>query len=166
MIPGNGRIKVAHQAVRKIFNLPVGGEHIIYENNSGSDTFAQFYKVFCHEKDQVAPNFTEVENWLLDEGKGNLSDKWLQYWLMFAISTLLCPTSNTKLCVKAFHSVANPREVGNYNWCQLVVERLKKGIIEHKENNRKFVSGCFLFLTVRAINLFLFRPLAPHYFCH
>jgi hypothetical protein len=166
VIPGKGRIKVDDQVVRKIFNLPVGGEHIIYENNSGSDTFTQFYKVFGHKKDQVAPNFTQVENWLLDEGKGNLSDKWLQYWLIFAISTLLCPTSSTKLCVKAFHSVANPRDVGNYNWCQLVVERLKKGIIEHKENNRKFVLGCFLFLTVRATNMFLFclLPPPPHYF--
>jgi hypothetical protein len=65
---------------------------------------------------------------------------------------------------KAFHSVANPREVGNYNWCQLVVERLKKGIIEHKENNWKFVSGCFLFLTVRATNLSLFLPRHPSLF--
>jgi hypothetical protein len=62
VIPNKGRIKVDDQVVRKIFNLPVEGEHIIYENSSGSDTFAQFYKVFGHEKDQVAPSFTEVEN--------------------------------------------------------------------------------------------------------
>jgi hypothetical protein len=42
VIPDKGRIKVDDQAVRKIFNLPVGGEHIIYENNSGSNTFVQF----------------------------------------------------------------------------------------------------------------------------
>jgi hypothetical protein len=51
VIPDKGRIKVDDQAVHKIVNLHVGGEHITYENISGSDTFIQFYKVFGHEKD-------------------------------------------------------------------------------------------------------------------
>ncbi|RLN03802.1 hypothetical protein C2845_PM13G04180 [Panicum miliaceum] len=150
VIPHRGIIKVDDHAVHKIFGISMGEEHIDYAKNSFADTFEEFYKVFNHENDQKAPSFTEAENWLL--GKGKRSDTlWLRYWLEFAISSLLCPTSSTTLCVRAFHAIADSTKITKYNWCRLIVERLIKGITEFNNGGRKSLSGCLLFLTVRCI---------------
>jgi len=90
---------------------------------------------------------------LSGEGKNSIDDKWLKVWLMFAISTLLCPTSSPKLCVRAFHSIAITEDIKGYNWCKLVVDRLIKGIAKFKAGKRKFVSGCLFFLTVWTLDL-------------
>ena len=97
----------------------------------------EFYKVFNHENDQKVPTFTEAENWLLGEGKKRSDTLWLWYWLEFAISSFLCPTSNPSLCVRAFHAIANIEKIDKYNWCGLVVERLIRGITEFSEVGKK-----------------------------
>jgi len=132
--------------------IPIGEEHIDYAKNSFSDTYEEFYKFFNHENDQKAPSFTEAENWLLEKGKRS-DTLWLWYWLEFAISSFLCPTSSTTLCVWAFHEIVDPAKMRKYNWRRLVVERLFKGITEFNQGERK--SGCLLFLTVWCIIFFL-----------
>ena len=127
------------------------GEHIDYAKNSFADTYEEFYKVFNHENDQKVPTFTESENWLLGEGKKRSDTLWLWYWLEFAISSFLCPTSNPSLCVRAFHAIADIEKIDKYNWCRLVVEKLIRGITEFNEVGKKSVSGCLFLLTVRQI---------------
>ncbi|KAG2597231.1 hypothetical protein PVAP13_5KG193228, partial [Panicum virgatum] len=126
----------------------MGPNSAVYEKKSYSDTFTEFYQVFGHENDHKAPSFVEVEKWLSGEGKNSIDDKWLKIWLMFAISTFLCPTSSPKLCVRAFHSISITEEIKGYNWCKLEVDRLIKGIAKFKSGKRKFVSGCLFFLTI------------------
>ena len=93
----------------------MGPNSVVYEKKSYSDTFTEFYQVFGHENDHKAPSFVEVEKWLSGEGKNSIDDKWLKVWLMFAISTFLCPTSSPKLCVRAFHSISITKEIKGYN---------------------------------------------------
>ena len=88
---------------------------IDYEKKSYSETFMEFYKFFGHENDHNAPTFVEVEKRLFSEGKKSADDKWLKVWLMFVISSLLCLTSSTKLCVRVFHSIAIIEEIEGYN---------------------------------------------------
>ena len=151
VIPYRGRIKVDDHAVHRILGLPMVGEHIDYAKNSFADTYEEFYKVFNHENDQKAPTFTEAENWLLGEGKKRSDTLWLWYWLEFAISSFLCPTSNPSLCVQVFHAIADIEKIDKYNWCRLVVEKLIRGITEFNEVGKKSVSGCLFLLTVRWI---------------
>ena len=151
VIPYRGRIKVDDHAVHRILGLPMVGEHIDYAKNSFADTYEEFYKVLNHENDQKAPTFTEAENWLLGEGKKRSDTLWLWYWLEFAISSFLCPTSNPSLCVRAFHAIADIEKINKYNWCRLVVEKLIRGITEFNEVGKKSVSGCLFLLTVRRI---------------
>ena len=98
LLPYRGRIKVNDHAVHKILGIPIGEEHIDYTKNSFSDTYEEFYKFYNNENDQKAPSFTEAENWLLEKEKRS-DTLWLWYWLEFAISSFLCPTSSTTLCV-------------------------------------------------------------------
>ena len=168
VIPYKGRIKVDDHAVHRILGLTMVGEHIDYAKNSFADTYEEFYKVFNHENDQKAPTFTEAENWLLGEGKKRSDTLWLWYWLEFAISSFLCPTSNPSLCVRAFHAIANIEKIDKYNWCGLVVERLIRGITEFNEVGKKSVSGCLFLLTVRWIIppcVFLFTQCKLFCFC-
>ena len=151
VIPYRGRIKVDDHAVHRILGLPMVGEHIDYAKNSFADTYEEFYKVFNHENDQKASTFTKAENWLLGEGKKRSDTLWLWYWLEFAISSFLCPTSNPSLCVRAFHAIADIEKIDKYNWCRLVVEKLIRGITEFNEVGKKSVSGCLFLLTVRQI---------------
>ncbi|KAG2556340.1 hypothetical protein PVAP13_8NG071801 [Panicum virgatum] len=132
-----------------MLGIPIGEEHIDYAKNSFSDTYEEFYKFFSNENDQKAPLFTEAENWLLKKGKRS-DTLWLWYWLEFAISSFLCPTSSTILCVWAFHEIADPAKIRKYNWRRLVVERLFKGITEFNQGERK--SGCLLFLMILYLN--------------
>ena len=152
VIRQRGTIKVDDVAVKRVLGLPMGANLIDYEKKSYSETFIEFYKLFGHENDQNAPTFVEVEKWLRSVGKELADDKWLKVWLMFAISSFLCPTSSTKLCVRAFHSIAIIEEIQGYNWCKLIVDRLIKGIADFKNGERKFLSGCLFFLTVCMLN--------------
>jgi len=153
VIPYRGRIKVDDQAAKRVLGLPMGPNPVVYEKKSYADTFSEFYQVFGHDNDHKAPTFVEVDKWLSGEGKKSTDDKWLKVWLMFAISTFLCPTSSSKLCVRAFHSIAITKDIKGYNWCKLVVDRLIKGIAKFKAGKRKFVSGCLFFLTVCTLDL-------------
>ncbi|RLN33835.1 uncharacterized protein C2845_PM03G28860 [Panicum miliaceum] len=156
VIPYRGTIKVDDHVVHKIFGIPIGGEQIDYAKNSFTDKFEEFYKVFNHENDQKASSFMEAEKWILGKGKRRSDTLWLQYWLEFAISSLLCHTSSTTLCVRAFHAISDSEKISKYNWCRPVVERLIKGIIEFNNGERKSMSGCLLFLTIRCIIVFPF----------
>ena len=105
-----------------------------------------------------SPKWSECTNirrsWkvVVRRGKKSADDKWLKVWLMFVISSLLCLTSSTKLCVRAFHSIAIIEEIQGYNWCKLIVDRLIKEIADFKNGERKFLSGCLFFLTVCMLN--------------
>jgi len=95
----------------------------------------------------------------IDYAKNSFSDTYEEFYKFFnhendhCISSFLCPTSSTILCVWAFHEIADPAKIRKYNWCRLVVERLFKGITEFNQGERK--SGCLLFLTVWCIIFFL-----------
>ena len=49
------------KAVKRVLGLPMGPDSVIYEKKSYSDTFTEFYEVFGHENDHMAPTFVEVE---------------------------------------------------------------------------------------------------------
>lgn len=74
-----GVIKVDEHAVHGLLGIPIGKQYIDYEKKSFAATFAEFYIIFNHEHDQKAPTFAEAGNWLLYNGKGLISEKWLKY---------------------------------------------------------------------------------------
>ena len=134
------------QAVKRVLGLPMGPNPVVYEKKSYADTFSEFYQVFGHDNDHKAPTFVEVDKWLSGEGKKSTDDKCLKVWLMFAISTFLCPTSSPKLCVRAFHSIAITKDIKGYNWCKLVVDRLIKGIENLRLGSESLCPGASSFL--------------------
>jgi hypothetical protein len=86
-------------------------------------------------------------------GRDETTDNWVR-WLLFAVSSFLCPTTCEHLCVKAYHSIYDVAFIKNYNWCDLVVKQLMKGIKNLKDGKSKSAPGCPMFLTVSCLFLF------------
>lgn len=78
--------------------------------------------------------------------------KGLEKWQMVEVLAyfrdqhiLVSDIKEKKLCVRAFHAIADSTTIQNYNWCELVLKRLVKGN-DYKKGKRKFVSCTDMFL--------------------
>ncbi|WVZ77095.1 hypothetical protein U9M48_024996 [Paspalum notatum var. saurae] len=138
-LPGSSMHEQAESSEDSHTNMKGKGVAITEKRKRGEE------ELVGHEEDQKAPSFAEAEQWLLNDGKSSSDEKWLNCWLLYAISTLLCPTSATSLCVHGFHVIRDVGNVTRYNWCSLVVERLVKDIKDFKDGKQNFVTG-YLFL--------------------
>ncbi|KAL6634601.1 hypothetical protein ACP70R_027272 [Stipagrostis hirtigluma subsp. patula] len=148
VVPSRGSIKVDEAAVQRVLGLPNGQQPIEYKKLSHTDAFKDFYKDFGHSDDLKAPTFVEVENYFLGEGKGQTSNVWLKKWLLFAISSVLCPTTSSRLSVRGCHAIADTTTITNFNWCRLLLEQLVKGVVDYTKGIKSSVSGCLLFLVI------------------
>jgi hypothetical protein len=112
IVPFKWRIVVDDGAVNRFFGLPIGKECIIYKQRANEETYNQFYDTVGKSK---APKFYEEEKWFAGAGRDETTDNWLRRWLLFAVSSFLCPTTCEQLCVKAYHSIHDVVSIKNYN---------------------------------------------------
>jgi hypothetical protein len=148
IVPFKGNIVVDDGAVNRFFELPIENEPIVYKQRASEETYNQFYDTIGKLK---APKFYEEEKWFAGAGRDETTDNWVRRWLLFVVSSFLCLTTCEQLCVKAYHSIHDVASVKNYNWCDLVVKQLMKGIKNLKDDKSKSMSGCLMFLTVSCL---------------
>ncbi|TVU31882.1 hypothetical protein EJB05_23586, partial [Eragrostis curvula] len=146
IVPERGTIPVDEVAVQRMFGIPMGRDDVDAKLVKGSQTYKTFQQVFGYNSGR-APSVTSIESQLAQMKKGD--DKFLQYWMVFCLSTFLCPTTSPSININFFQPVVNVNEIKNLKWCKLIVEKIKKGISSFRDNpNKKTISGCLLFLTL------------------
>jgi hypothetical protein len=134
IVPFKGSIVVDDGAVNRFFRLPIGKKIIVYKQRASEETYNQFYDTIGKSN---APKFYEEEKWFAGAGRDETTDNWMKGWLLFTVSSFLCPTTCEQLCVKAYRSIHDVASFKNYNWCDLVVKQLMKGIKNLKDGKSK-----------------------------
>ncbi|KAL0012809.1 hypothetical protein SO802_007917 [Lithocarpus litseifolius] len=73
-------------------------------------------------------------------------DKFVSYFLMFVVGTLLCPTTKSYMKRSFILICRNVEEIRNLNWAKFVLDFLIQGVRKHKDKNLVAVDGCVLLL--------------------
>ena len=74
--------------------------------------------------------------------------KFIKMWTLFAASSVIAPTLGTTVSPRLYQTVINANEIGDFNWCELVVRILKASKQPSGKNN--ILKPCQLFLMVNS----------------
>jgi hypothetical protein len=148
VLPGRGVIKVTAEAVQSVMDLPNNGDEVKYELDVNAINFIQSkYKIARGKAPKIRAIVKRVQS------TKRASDDFLRSWLMLAVSTFLCPPTSLGISPRCYPSIMDLSHVKDLNWCQFVVDQLKKSA--SKMGKRGSVKGCVLFLVVSLFLLLL-----------
>lgn len=158
VLPGRGVIKVTPEAVQDVMDLPNKGEEVKYELNVDAINFIQAKYKIARRK---APKISAVVKRVEDNKRAN--DDFVRSWLMLAVSTFLCPPTSTGISPRCYPSIMDLSRVKDLNWCQFVVDQLRKA--GSKLGKRSSVKGCVFFLVVSVLLLLVSSNIYFLFYC-
>ena len=121
VFPGRERILVNADLVCSVFGLPNNGDEVKYELDVNAIDFIQAkYKIARGKAPRIGAIVKRVQS------TKRASDDFLRSWLMLAVSTFLCPPTSMGISPRCYPSIMDLSHVKDLNWCQFVVDQLKK----------------------------------------
>jgi hypothetical protein len=142
MLLGRGVIKVTPEAMESIFDLTNKGDGVKYELDVDAINFIQSkYKIARQKAPRIKAILKRVES------NKRATEEFIRSWLMLAISTFLCPPTSLGISPRCYPSIMDLSHVKDLNWCQILVDQLKKA--GSKMGYRKSVKGCVLFVSCK-----------------
>ncbi|TVU41831.1 hypothetical protein EJB05_15385, partial [Eragrostis curvula] len=131
--------------VHKVFGLPIGGSKIELKT---SDEASKFIKLET-KCDGDSPTIKELVTLITHELSG---DSFVRVFLLFALSTLLCPTSPRKPSSKYFSALIQVDKITSYDWSELILEWLIEYIKRYQDKISSgkscVLGGCTFFLVI------------------
>nr|BAD33695.1 hypothetical protein [Oryza sativa Japonica Group]BAD34163.1 hypothetical protein [Oryza sativa Japonica Group] len=127
VFPGRGAIDVNKESVKSVLGIPMGDKDVSYEMESEA---------------------TEFELKLAD-------DKYLRMWIIYAISSVLAPTTATTVSPRCYPSVVDAGNIKNLNSCKFVISTLQKATKAGKNTN----SACLLYMMILYLDSLSFKNL-------
>lgn len=100
--------------------------------------------------DGISPSLTSLGIQL--EKLKLADDKYLRMWIIYAISSVLAPTTATTVRPRCYPSVVDAGNIKNLNSCKFVISTLQKATKAGKNTN----SACLLYMMVTMLTFFLF----------
>lgn len=89
-------------------------------------------------------------------------DDFCRNFVIFSMSSFLCPTSNNGVDIKLVKAVDNVRDISQYDWCSYVLQGLVTAALDYKDDPT-CVLGCIPFLMITYFQRFDFRgEICPH----
>lgn len=153
------RIPLNAQGFLHVFGIPSGDIDISMVDDAGKSEFLAFFGL------TEVPTIKFFGSKIIQE---ELSDEqFIRCFMIVALSTMLCPTSNTKPSTKYMGSLIDVNKIKDLNWCKFshmwLLQAIRKYQKEKTKQNRMTLTlgGCIYEL---AIN-FLFR-FSPFYFLY
>ncbi|TVU12109.1 hypothetical protein EJB05_45736, partial [Eragrostis curvula] len=132
-------------AVHKVFGVPIGGSKIELKT---SDEASKFIKMET-KCDGDSPTIKELVTLITTELSG---DSFVRVFLLFALSTLFCPTSHSKASSKYFSPLIQVDKIKSYDWSELILEWLIEYIKRYQDKISSgkscVLGGCTFFLVI------------------
>ncbi|KAE8804388.1 hypothetical protein D1007_19408 [Hordeum vulgare] len=137
-----GFIPLTEESVHKILGVPRGDIEIKYEADyDNEDEIASS----LFPRDGSMPNITTVATAIINNNNGDASFKKL--WLIYIVSTVLAPTTDTRINNKCYPMLEHIDQANRLNLCKFVVAQLH----EHLSKG-KFTKGCLLYCMLRYLD--------------
>nr|XP_025882029.1 cyclic nucleotide-gated cation channel beta-1-like [Oryza sativa Japonica Group] len=103
--------------------------------------------------DGISPSLTSLGIQL--EKLKLADDKHLRMWIIYAISSVLAPTTATTVSPRCYPSVVDAGNIKNLNWCKFVISILQKATKAGKTTN----SACLLYMMILYLDSLSFKNL-------
>lgn len=134
-----GRIPVTADSVHRVLSIPKGGRDVVYGLDEDSISFVlDKYGV------SSMPSIVSLEDSI--KLMKQADEHFLRTFMMIALSTFLCPNSGLKVSPRCFPSLVDISKIGELNWCQFVVEQLRKCVSSY--GKKRSVGGCLFYLVI------------------
>ncbi|XP_025792546.1 uncharacterized protein LOC112873726 isoform X4 [Panicum hallii] len=140
VIKGRGRIPVTSDSVLG----PNGGGDVKYCLDE--DAIAFMFDRFG-VSGRYSPTVKSIENSL--KHMKSADEHFLRTFMVLAVSSFLCPTTSLRISPRCFLALVDIGSIRELNWCEFVVEQLRKSISAY--GRKSSVSGCLFYL----VNLYL-----------
>ncbi|KAE8796736.1 hypothetical protein D1007_28179 [Hordeum vulgare] len=142
VVPRRGFIPLTEESVHKILGIPRGDIEINYEADyDNEDEIASS----LFPGDGSRPKITTVATAIINNNNGDASFKKL--WLIYIVSTVLAPTTGTRISNKCYPMLEHIDQANRLNLCKFVVAQLH----EHLSKG-KFTKGCLLYCMLRYLD--------------
>uniref|UniRef100_A0A0E0IG15 Uncharacterized protein n=1 Tax=Oryza nivara TaxID=4536 RepID=A0A0E0IG15_ORYNI len=143
VFPGRGAIDVNEESVKSVHGIPMGDKDVSYE----MEICAEF------AWNQRSPSLTSLGIQL--EKLKLADDKYLRMWIIYAISSVLAPTTATTVSPRCYPSVVDAGNIKNLNSCKFVISTLQKATKAGKNTN----SACLLYMMILYLDSLSFKNL-------
>uniref|UniRef100_A0A8I6YFQ6 Uncharacterized protein n=1 Tax=Hordeum vulgare subsp. vulgare TaxID=112509 RepID=A0A8I6YFQ6_HORVV len=142
VVPRRGFIPLTEESVHKILGIPRGDIEIKYEADyDNEDEIASS----LFPGDGSRPKITTFATAIINNNNGDASFKKL--WLIYIVSTVLAPTTDTRISNKCYPMLEDIDQANRLNLCKFVVAQLH----EHLSKG-KFTKGCLLYCMLRYLD--------------
>ena len=137
--------KLCALAVNKILGIPYGGQKILRKPTVQASLFIK--------NDTKCLGDTPTIKELIDILSVDVpADSFLRAFLLFALSTFLCPTTHGHASARYFPPLLNVDEIESYDWSLLIFEWLIDYVKRYKQKissgKSPALGGCTFFLVV------------------
>uniref|UniRef100_A0A0E0HNH3 Ubiquitin-like protease family profile domain-containing protein n=1 Tax=Oryza nivara TaxID=4536 RepID=A0A0E0HNH3_ORYNI len=150
VFPGRGAIDVNEESVKSVLGIPIGDKDVSYEMESEA---TEFVLNLFGINDGISPSLTSLGIQL--EKLKLADDKYLRMWIIYAISSVLAPTTATTVSPRCYPSVVDAGNIKNLNWCKFVISILQKAAKAGKNTN----SACLLYMMILYLDSLSFKNL-------
>uniref|UniRef100_A0A0E0LBL8 Ubiquitin-like protease family profile domain-containing protein n=1 Tax=Oryza punctata TaxID=4537 RepID=A0A0E0LBL8_ORYPU len=121
VFPGRGAIDVNEESVKSMLGIPMGDKDVSYEMESEA---TEFVLNLLGINDGISPSLTSLGIQL--EKLKLADDKYLRMWIIYAISSVLAPTTATTVSPRCYPSVVDAGNIKNLNCASLSYLLCKK----------------------------------------
>uniref|UniRef100_A0A0E0PVU0 Ubiquitin-like protease family profile domain-containing protein n=1 Tax=Oryza rufipogon TaxID=4529 RepID=A0A0E0PVU0_ORYRU len=150
VFPGRGAIDVNEESVKSVLGIPMGDKDVSYDMESEA---TEFVLNLLGINDGISPSLTSLGIQL--EKLKLADDKHLRMWIIYAISSVLAPTTATTVSPRCYPSVVDAGNIKNLNWCKFVISILQKAAKAGKNTN----SACLLYMMILYLDSLSFKNL-------
>ncbi|KAK9673245.1 hypothetical protein RND81_12G155400 [Saponaria officinalis] len=96
------------------------------------------------------------------EADKNGGDQFCRLFVLFIMSSFLCPTSNNGVDLKLLKAVEDVNAIARYDWCSYVLQGIVNAAVD-AQRSPAFLLGCIPFLMITYFQRFDFRgEVSPH----
>uniref|UniRef100_A0A0E0KZR0 Ubiquitin-like protease family profile domain-containing protein n=1 Tax=Oryza punctata TaxID=4537 RepID=A0A0E0KZR0_ORYPU len=149
VFPGRGAIDVNEESVKSVLGIPMGDKDVSYEESEATEFVLNLLGI----NDGISPSLTSLGIQL--EKLKLADDKYLRMWIIYAISSVLAPTTATTVSPRCYPSVVDAGNVKNLNWCKFIISTLQKAAKAGKNTN----SACLLYMMILYLDSLSFKNL-------
>jgi len=126
----------------RIMGVKDGGEEVKFIGSMDDQQIVNVRNYFLVGKKLLKNN--ELKNLLV--GTEEAGDFFKVGFAMFALCTLLCPTTSVYVNLKYLLPLRDSKAIGRKNWASYSFRFLLDSVRSFKENNQVYIGGCLLFL--------------------
>lgn len=139
VIPCRGTIPLTEESVYLMTGLPRGQLEVKYYVDYVLESELAG-RIFPGESSR--PKVSDIGRRI--EQYNGVDDTFKELWMLFLMSTVIAPTTDTRMSNKCYPMLRDIGEAHNMNLCKFVVDNLHECL-----SNRKYTKGCLLYCMLR-----------------